>query len=316
MYSQYLNELNKYSPNENYNLFWYFLFERQNIFYKRYIGVEQPWTDDPILKRYKFTNVYRVNDRVTQYLISHVIDDKYDDYDMLFRILLFKLFNKIETWEALTSVLGDITYKNYSFDTYKKALDDIRNYGNKLYSAAYIMPSGISSFKYHTKHYNNLKLIEMIFNDDPIKKFMKMQTLKDLYQYLLSFPTLGQFLAFQYSIDINYSRLVNFSEMDYIVPGPGALRGIKKCFKVSKKSDYIRIIRLVTILQEYELKSRGYNFPYLGSRKMQLIDIQNVFCEFDKYTREYFNDEHHRIKQIYSNPKERIQYKYPEKWNL
>ena len=36
---------------------------------------------------------------------------------------------------------------------------------------------------------------------------------------------------FNYSIDINYSNLVDFSEMSFVYPGPGALDGIKKCFE-------------------------------------------------------------------------------------
>ena len=82
-----------------YNLYWYFAYERQNIFWKKLKGEEPPWTDDPILQEYKFCNSYRVNDRVSQYLLKNVIYNgkKYSDEDMLFRIILFKLFNKEST---------------------------------------------------------------------------------------------------------------------------------------------------------------------------------------------------------------------------
>ena len=42
---------------------------------------------------------------------------------------------------------------------------------------------------------------------------------------------MGDFLAFQYVIDLNYSPLINFSEMDFVVPGPGARSGFRKCFE-------------------------------------------------------------------------------------
>ena len=54
--------------NKVYDLYWYFAFERQNIFLKKKNGEKPPWTDDPILQEYKFCNSYRVNDRVSQYL--------------------------------------------------------------------------------------------------------------------------------------------------------------------------------------------------------------------------------------------------------
>ena len=73
---------------EIYDLYWYFANERQNIFIKKLNGDTPPWTNDPILKTYKFCNSYRVNDRVSQYLLKNVIYNgkTYKDEDMLFRI--------------------------------------------------------------------------------------------------------------------------------------------------------------------------------------------------------------------------------------
>ncbi len=73
-------------------------------FFRRAIGAAQPWTDNPVLAAYKFTNAYRASDRVSQYLIRHVIyrdDLPKSPREVFFRILLFKLFNKIATWELL-----------------------------------------------------------------------------------------------------------------------------------------------------------------------------------------------------------------------
>ena len=58
---------------EVYDLYWYFACERQNIFWKKINGESAPWTEDKILQEYKFCNSYRVNDRVSQYLLRNVI---------------------------------------------------------------------------------------------------------------------------------------------------------------------------------------------------------------------------------------------------
>ena len=81
---------------EIYDMYWYFAYERQEIFVKKLNGEMGPWTSDRILQEYKFCNPYRVNDRVSQYLLRRVIynGNNYSDKDMLFRIILFKLFNK------------------------------------------------------------------------------------------------------------------------------------------------------------------------------------------------------------------------------
>ena len=93
-----------------YDLYWYFAAERQSIFEKKKQGLMAPWTEDKILQEYKFCNSYRVNDRVSQYLLKNVIYNgkKYSDKDMIFRIILFKLFNKESTWKVLLNNFYDI----------------------------------------------------------------------------------------------------------------------------------------------------------------------------------------------------------------
>src|SRR5207237_6795227 len=65
--------LTRAKPTIVYETYWRFAFERQEIFLKRARGEAPPWTHDPILQKYKFTNVYRACDRVSQYLIQEVI---------------------------------------------------------------------------------------------------------------------------------------------------------------------------------------------------------------------------------------------------
>ena len=51
-----------------------------------------------------------------------------------------------------------------------------------------------------------------------------------MYSILAGVHSFGKFLAFQFAIDLNYSALYPFSEMDFVVAGPGARDGIAKCF--------------------------------------------------------------------------------------
>jgi hypothetical protein len=89
----------KKPPTATYvmDTYWKFAAERQEIFFNQINGVTE-LTVDPILLRHKFTNAYRAADRVSQYLIREVIyKGDQSPKELLFRILLFKLFNKIET---------------------------------------------------------------------------------------------------------------------------------------------------------------------------------------------------------------------------
>lgn len=311
-------------PTSVYDTYWEFAVKRQNIFFNRMENKIFPWTDDEILKKFKFTNAYRASDRVSQYLIRNVIyrEEDYTPEDVCFRILLFKLFNKVETWEYLENNLGEISIKTYNFERYNRLLMQKIENNERIYSAAYIMPSGKSFFGFDKKHQNNLKLLEHMMRTKLSKKIAKAKSLKELYEILLSYPTLGSFLAFQFAIDINYSELCDFSEMSFVVAGPGAKNGILKCFGNLKGFKYEDIIKYVSERQEEEFDKRNLEFKSLFGRRLQLIDCQNLFCETDKYARVAYPEicglnDRKRIKQQYVNRNlETIDYFYPPKWGV
>ena len=311
-------------PTSVYDTYWEFAVKRQNIFFNRMENKIFPWTDDEILKKFKFTNAYRASDRVIQCLIRNVIyrEEDYTPEDVCFRILLFKLFNKVETWEYLENNLGEISIKTYNFERYNRLLMQKIENNERIYSAAYIMPSGKSCFGFDKKHQNNLKLLEHMMRTKLSKKIAKAKSLKELYEILLSYPTLGSFLAFQFAIDINYSELCDFSEMSFVVAGPGAKNGILKCFGNLKGFKYEDIIKYVSERQEEEFDKRNLEFKSLFGRRLQLIDCQNLFCETDKYARVAYPEicglnDRKRIKQQYVNRNlETIDYFYPPKWGV
>ncbi len=303
-----------------YDTYWHFAYERQNIFWNKYYQKNITTTDE-ILSKYKFTNAYRVNDRVSQFLLKNVIyDGKHKEEDLLFRILLFKIFNKIETWQGISEILGEISYSTFDTVRYKKAFEELSS-KKKIYSGAYIMPSGKSQFGHTIKYENHLDLLHYMMNDKLLSKIKKCHSLEDLYNILLTYPSLGRFLAFQYSIDINYSDLTDFDEMEFVVAGPGACSGIEKCFYDTGSYSKEDIIKYMTWHQQEEFEKRNLHFVNLGGRDLQLIDCQNLFCETDKYARvkhPEFADKkgRKRIKQLYRPNDTRIQFMYPPKWKI
>ena len=315
--------MKKLTSSSIYDTYWKFATKRQDIFFKRLKKESSPWTDDPILKKYKFTNAYRASDRVSQFLIKNVIysDKIFSPEDTIFRILLFKSFNKIETWKYLEENLGEISYKNYTFDRYDSLLSSLLLDKKAIYSAAYIMPSGVTAFHNTRKHKNHLMLLEYMMRDNIAKKIAQNASLEDLYKTLLDYPTIGSFLAFQYAIDINYSTLTDFDEMSFVVAGPGAKRGIQKCFLNSESYSEEYIIRKMAEIQSNEFERLGLSFQSLWGRPLQLIDCQNLFCEVDKYSRVAFPNiagiTGKRIKQLFEpNHKQNITYYYPPKWGI
>ncbi len=309
-------------PTIVFDTYWRFAAERQEMFFKRFDGIQPPWTDDPILQAHKFTNAYRASDRVSQFLIKKVIyEGDQSVEEIFFRTILFKLFNKTETWQLLESKLGGITYSEYSFERYDEILTQAMASGVKIYSAAYIMPSGSKIFHTDRKHRAHLALLGRMMEDELPQRIADAKSMQETFRLLLSYPMIGDFLAYQFATDLNYSGKTNFSEMEFVVPGPGALNGIRKCFSSLGGLNEVDIIKVVTDRQEEEFQRLGISFRTLWGRRLQLIDCQNLFCEVDKYSRVKHPEiagvtQRTRIKQKFRMTPKPISFWYPPKWGI
>ena len=322
MTSTHFTKLTLPKRSSVYDSYWQFAFKRFDIFMKRLTDPWGPWTSDQVIANHRFTNVFRASDRVSQYLIKLQYEgSESNTKDIFFRTMLFKLFNKIETYEYLQSKIGEITYDNFSFKEY----DDVLTYelakGNTIYSAAYIMPSAGSAFGHKFKHSNHLALLSKMMEDRLYQKLEECNRLEDTFKLLLGYPSLGNFLAFQYTIDLNYSTLINFSEMDFVVAGPGAKNGIAKCFESQGDYSFEDVIKMMADDQEKEFERLEIDQPKLWGRPLQLIDCQNLFCEVDKYLRVTNPDVgtstgRKRIKQKFTKSKGPVSMFFPPKWEI
>ena len=292
-----------------------------NIFWRKYNDAGL-LTKDPILQTYKFTNVYRACDRVSQYLIKNVIYqdlDRYSPEDVLLRILVFKVFNKIETWEYLNGE-NDITTKNFNVEKLTDTLTR-RQQTKPIFSNAYMMAGCHAEYKgIPSKHRVWLQMIEDKFiKDKGLRTVLGAKSLAEVYSQLREYPLIGDFLAYQYAIDFNYSPYLNFDEDSFVKAGVGAVRGIKKCFK-SYGGTYEDAIRYTQ--DHFEAFQERYGFTAfrpLPGREPKLIDLQNCFCETDKYLRAKMPDlkvGNVRIKQHYKPSSERLEYSFPKQWGI
>lgn len=269
-----------------YDLYWRFAAERQALFFNRLEGRPQPWTHDPILSVHRFTNAYRASDRVSQFLIRDVIyaPGFQTPEDIVFRILLFKFFNRTSTWEALTQAIGPLAWSEFEFGHFDAVLTDRLAQGEKIYSAAYMIPP-VSLDGSGVKHRGHLRLIEHMMADGVVAKIQDTPDLGALFRLLRHYPSLGDFLAFQLAIDLAYSPLVDHRENQFVVAGPGARDGLSKVFAQAHLYDPADLIAVIADRQAQEFARLGLDFRSLYGRPLQLIDCQNLFCEVSKYTR-------------------------------
>lgn len=312
-----------FAPTKVYDTYWRFAAERQAMYDRRLENPVGPWTKDEILRSYRFTNAYRASDRVSQYLIRQVQYAEHrsqEPAEIIFRTLLFKIFNKIESWELLERELGALSWQAFDLSAASSILDEAMNHGHRIYSAAYIMPAPTLGHK--RKHQNHLALLSQMMEESLPGKIAATRSLQEVYEVLAPYNGLGPFLAFQYAIDINYSAALDHDEADFVVPGPGALDGISKCFADTAGLTPTEIIYAMTDRQEHEFERLDLSFGGLFGRRLQPIDCQNLFCEISKYARVAHPDVEGisgrtRIKQSYkAAPRSLPQPFFPPRWNL
>jgi hypothetical protein len=305
-----------------YDLYWYFAAERQSIFMRRVAGEPGPWTDDPILATYKFCNVFRAGDRVSQYLIRKVAyaDGNADPSDVLFRILAFRVFSRNETWEAIIQFLGgQPTIKHLADGSFERAVEFALEQQGKLYTGAFILCAN-NAYGFSRKHLNHIALFKHMFIFDNLAvELLAAQSLNEVYQLIRAYPLMGDFMSYQIAIDLNYSPHVNFSENDFTKAGPGSQRGIAKAFSSTGDMSSEDIIQWMVENQDREFERLKLDFNGLWGRKLQAIDCQGLFCELDKYCREAvpeLKSARTRIKARFVESPKPIELFFPPKWGI
>ena len=261
---------------DNVDKFFNFLNERHLIYLRKTRKEEFPWTTDPILQRYKFTNVFRENDRTTVWFREHVRENMRDDIDVALATVIFRWFNLIETGQLL---LEHGLFKNWDSDYCIEILQDQPQW----VTGAYIIktPNGMNKLE------GVCWAIDQIANDQ--NKFIDSiyeakDSLKALWEVLMPYPYMGPFMAYEVVTDWRHTFLGDEARdiMTWANPGPGAKRGLNRIhdrpLNKQIKSD-INISEMQVLLELSQEWLHG-QVPSLEMR-----DIEHTLCEFDKYER-------------------------------
>jgi len=305
-----------------YELYWQFASRRQAAFERRLAGKNAPWSDDPILQEFKFCNVYRAADRVSQYMIREVCyaDEVGSAADRAFQIVAFRTFSKISTWNRLMALLdGPPLIRDLADGSFVAALDRIKREDGGLYTGAFILCAN-KAFGHDEKHHNHAALFEKMFVQDAVAdRLIGANSFEGLVRTLEGYPLMGPFMAYQTAVDLNYSELTDFSENDYTQAGPGAVRGLAKVFE--NLGDYTPSEAIQWMVDQQEVEFERLDLPFSGlfGRPLHAIDCQGLFCETDKYCREAAPElasNRSRIKARYRPSMTSLELFFPPKWRL
>jgi 5-hmdU DNA kinase-like protein len=282
-------------PTTGFDTLWAWVKERHAIYIARRERKPAPWTSDPVLSQYKFTNIYRELDRESQACIriANSGPSLENFAEQFFRTILFKTFSLDATWQLLTAGLGqEPRLNNFDLERYCSILSTstTRIYSNAYYGAypqrdsewrAIGLTREKSAEKYH------LRVVQMMIEQGIPAKAAAADSLDQIAGLLQSFPRLGDFKSGQFALDLNYGLHLRLPVGNFVIAGPGARNGIDRCFSAHGQR-YDEVIRLVCQYQdECSLAAIGSEVPRLQDRAPAPMTVQNWFCEISKYLRGY-----------------------------
>lgn len=202
-----------------------FIIERYNIYVKKEImKMPAPWTKNPILAKYRFTNVFRELDYVTKSLINGVSKvESLPFEDRFLNTILFRLWNNPDTFFDLggpwtkEEIYNGLELKEKVRPVYRELAQKDPN--RLWWSAAYNQGATKSVWKYPTG--DGLKrtgekdlepdIPLRVFHLGPylkehniFKRCIRAKDQKACYEVLLTIPAFASFIAYQVFVDLTY----------------------------------------------------------------------------------------------------------------
>jgi hypothetical protein len=172
--------------------------ERDSIRRKKQAGIPAPWSEDPIFQEREFRNVYRLCDEGTQYILREVINrGDQSHWEICFRVMLYRLFNRIGTWELIQMTFGPVSSADFDMNECGRVLLAAMEKGHPIYTSAHRLPA--PNLGEETTVMNHLKLLQRMMKEDFPNELLKRQTMRDAFNLVSHYPGMGPFLSFQLS---------------------------------------------------------------------------------------------------------------------
>jgi hypothetical protein len=264
----------------------YFIWEREVIRVVRERGGERPYTKDPVLAKYKFTNIRRRDDRVSRWIIEHIIKPNEYREDLWFILLITRLVNWPPTLQRLIDD-GILFRAAVDFDApaFSKSVERFKSEGNKVYSGAYMVyptkmdPGGAKSLAV-AKHIitpalNLSDKIDMALQvDEPL--------IEDFVAELSGSFGISTFMAGQVAADLTYCGQLGRADdlLTYAPIGPGSSRGLNYLLNRAPNAGWSQEAFNVQLTNIHDAV-----VDELDINDLTLHDVQNCMCEFSKYCR-------------------------------
>jgi hypothetical protein len=279
--------------------------EREAIRLKRLQGKPWPWTLDPVLQTYRFTNVKRIHDRTTQWVLHNWYDTHRDrpGTEQLLNCALFRYFGTIEFAERVGWCRADGPWAPHV----KATAADMQTRGEKVYTGAYIISTGGESGAKHNAIVDRYLLPLHAAAPELVKLARTSRSWQAVAEVMYKLPGFGgtgfmtkEVLQDAMLADVFGGKVVDAASWTPV--GPGARRGLNRLYgrPVDAHSRPSECLEQIQYLLKQAPKHVGRHVLAL---ELTAHDIQFVLCECDKYLRVKNGEGRPRAKYIRSDQK-------------
>lgn len=268
----------------NTNDYFAFLRERYAILLRRRAGESWPWTDDPVLQAWRFTNVRREDDRTTIAFRETVRDPLRDDPHVLLATIAWRWFNLIETGEILQPFL--MSREAWNRPQVEWILKSRHDAGERIFTGAFM----VNSEQHRPKLPAILDYIDWCYTHlDPEEVRRECQSKEVMFHRIKAIPRQGEFSAYQVVVDLQYTHYLEGAPdlNTFTVAGPGCARGLgyvvhdrPDAFRYQSRRDQ-RV--MLEHMRDLLAASRDPERWPTDWPPFILSDIENGLCEFAKY---------------------------------
>jgi len=263
--------------------FFYWINERHAIYMAKAEGKPRPWTTDPILSHYKFTNPFRELDRTTVWMRQNltVPNGGADMGEMIFNCCVFRMFGTME----MSKELGWVS--EWRPNMVKAVARDRLNRGLKVFTGAYIITNqGLKNPKEEVVC--DMFLTPIWQNKDHLAEVcFSTRSLEKMHKELSKFQGWGGggFMSYEVVTDLNHTTAMPnpVDRYTWANAGPGAKRGLNRLH--GRPLDKTGGVDWNMEMKELLDISHRYVSPYVLKMGVDMRTIEHSLCEWDKYQR-------------------------------
>lgn len=246
--------------------------QRERVRLAKAAGQQPPWTCDPVLRHYRFCNVRRMDDKVSNWLLENWYLPYYNHKNALIACVLARQFNKIETLEA-------IGFPEVWRPHRVHAVVQKRMLLGPVYSAAYVITGTLSKEK--KPHQSIYSVVDVIHKAKPL---VNTSSMKDTADMLMTFRGISSFTAGQIVSDLRHAIDGTWADrMEWAPVGPGSRRGMnrllgRELLAPMRQSEFGELLQAL-------IENLGSKDMDSITDRMEAMDYQSCLCEYDKYCR-------------------------------